>query len=131
METITEKKAMLAIHALATRALEIRQAVAASPGMEIGAAFKKWKTARGESAEMLVTADATPSKKALQELTARLRCRPCTGVGCGGTQVLESICSGCVEGRAGYKTKWTCNTCMHRDLSKEATEEWIIKLSTS
>ena len=122
---------MGALRALAVRSSEIRAAAAAYPEMEVGAAFEKWKTARGESAEMLVTADLATTKKAMLDLTARLKARPCTAPGCVGTQALEGVCSGCVEGRAGYKTKWTCNTCMHRDLSKEAIEEWIIKLSTS
>ena len=115
----------------ARRALEIRQARFASPGMEIGAAYKKWKELRGETAEMLLSATGGPLKKAMQDLTAQLRERPCSKTGCGGTQRLETICSGCVEGRAGYKTKWTCSTCLHRDLSKENIDEWMLKLSSS
>ena len=126
----TENNILKAIHDLATRAREIRQATAASPGMEIGAAYKKWKAARGESAEMLLSADQSSLKKEMQDLTARLRDRPCTRPGCDGTQRLESVCSGCIEGQAGYRTKWTCKTCMHRDLSKETVDEWLIKLSS-
>ena len=120
-----------AIHDHAARELEIHQAVTAFPEMEIGAAYKKWKTARGETAEMLLSADQASRKKEMQDLTARLRERPCTRGGCEGTQRLESVCSGCIEGQAGYKTKWTCRACMHRDLSKETVDEWLIKLSSS
>lgn len=113
------------------RNMEIRQATAASPGMEIGAAYKKWKDAQGAPAEMLLSYDIARSKVALQNLTNRLRERPCTRPGCDGLQFLEAVCSGCVEGQAGYKTKWTCKTCMHRDLSKEALDKWLIKLSSA
>ena len=119
------------IHAVATRNMEIRQAAAASPGMEIGAAYNKWKTARGESAEMLLSADAGSQNREMRDLMQRLQERPCTQTGCGGSQRLEPICAGCIEGQAGYKTKWTCRTCLHRDLSKESLDEWILKLSSS
>ena len=120
-----------AVHRRAARELEIRQAVAASPGLEIGAAYKKWKELRGEPAEMLLSADGDPLKKAMQDLTDQLRDRPCTKTGCTGTQRLEAVCAGCIEGQAGYKTKWTCRTCLHRDLSKETIDEWMLKLSSS
>jgi hypothetical protein len=120
-----------ALRNLATREKEIQQARFASPGMEIGAAFKKWKELRGETAEMLLSDTGGPLKKAMQDLAARLRERPCAKEGCDGSQRLEAICSGCIEGQAGYKTKWTCRKCLHRDLSKETMEEWILKLSSS
>ena len=119
------------IRSQATRILEIRAAVAASPGLEIGAAYKKWKAHRGEPVEMLLSDAAEPLRRAVQDLAARLRERPCSKAGCGGSQYLEVICSGCIEGRAGYKTKWTCRKCLHRDLSKESMEEWMLKLSSS
>ena len=114
----------------ATRNLEIRQAAAASPGMEIGAAYKKWKAARGETATMLSSAVTSKTDAAARALIQRLSNRPCSAPGCDGTQHLEYVCSGCIEGQAGYKTKWTCKTCMHRDLSKETIDEWLIKLSS-
>ena len=120
-----------AIHALAARDNEIRLAGAAYPELEMGTAYKKWKEARGETAEMLLSADGGPLKKAMQDLAARLRERPCTAKGCNGSQHLEAICSGCIEGQAGYKTKWTCRKCLHRDLSKETIGEWMLKLSSS
>jgi len=119
------------IRSRAARSLEIRRAAAASPGMEIGAAYKKWKAARGETPEMLLSAEEAPLKKEMQDLATRLRERPCAKAGCDGSQRLESICSGCIEGQAGYKTKWTCRKCLHRDLSKETMDEWLIKLSSS
>ena len=115
----------------AARNLEIRLAAAASPGMEIGAAYKKWKAHRGEPVEMLLSDAAEPLRQAVQDLAARLRERPCSKAGCGGSQRLESVCNGCIEGQAGYRTKWTCKKCMHRDLSKESIEEWLINLSSS
>ena len=118
------------IRSRAARSLEIRRAAAASPGMEIGAAYKKWKAALGETPEMLLSAEEAPLKKEMQDLATRLRERPCSRAGCDGQQRLEAICSGCVEGKAGYKTKWTCRNCLHRDLSKETMDEWLIKLSS-
>ncbi|TSA45881.1 hypothetical protein D4R52_01640 [bacterium] len=124
------EKHLLAVAARAAREIEIEQARAASPGMELGAAFKKWKDARAEPAEMLLSSELTPDKKAIKALTDRLLNRPCSRDCCAGTQRLEAVCSGCIEGRAGYKSKWTCSTCMHRDLAKESINEWLIKLSS-
>jgi len=118
------------INNTATRALEIRQATTAFPGMEIGAAYKKWKEGRGESAVMLNSAKQETLKKETQALYEQLHERPCTREGCDGTQHLEGVCGGCIEGQAGYKTKWTCKTCLHRDLSKEGLQEWMLKLSS-
>ena len=128
--TESENETVKIVHSLAIREAEIREAVLTSPGMEIGAAYKKLKELRGETAEMLLSADGGPLKKAMQDLTNQLRERPCTKTGCTGTQRLEAVCTGCIEGQAGYKTKWTCSTCMHRDLSKETINEWILKLSS-
>lgn len=113
------------------REVEIRQAAAENPAMEIGAAYKKWKKLRGESAERLVTAEQGSLKKEIRDLITRLQERPCTREGCAGVQVLEAICTGCIEGQAGYKTKWTCRTCLHRDLSKKEYLEWLKELSSS
>ena len=129
-DAMSEKKLIAELRERAARSLEIRQAVAASPGMEIGAAYKKWKAAQGTTAKMLISAEQNLLKKELTELQTRFRDRPCTREGCDGTQRLESVCNGCIEGQAGYKTKWTCRKCMHRDLSKESIEEWLIKLSS-
>ena len=124
--TILEIVKMLAI-----REAEIRQAVSENPGMEMGAAYKKWKTARGESPVMLSTAVVAGFKKDLMTATAKLKQRPCSVAGCPGIQRLEGVCSGCIEGQAGYKSKWTCPVCLHRDLSKEDLNAWIIKLSSA
>jgi hypothetical protein len=112
------------------RQLEIREAMKAHPGMEIGAAYKKWKAARGETPSMLSTGQDRNKEKAIASATRFIKERPCTRPGCTGIQTLEGVCRGCIEGQAGYKTKWTCTTCMHRDLSKETLEEWLIKLSS-
>lgn len=122
---------LMLIKARAARNAEVRLAAAASPGMEIGAAYKKWKAARGEPVEMLLSAEINALRAEAKDALDKLQQRPCTAAGCDGTQRLESVCTGCVEGAAGYKTKWTCSKCMHRDLSKEDITAWLIKLSSS
>ncbi len=118
------------IQAKAKREIEIQTARAAFPKMEIGTAFKKWKEDRGEKADLLFSGQGKQIDKEARALMARLSERPCTRPGCTGSQHLEGICSGCIEGQAGYKTKWTCRLCLHRDLSKEDLNQWIIKLSS-
>ena len=130
MATIDKDNILKQISDASRRTLEIRQAAAASPGMEIGAAYKKWKKALGESAEMLNTSQDQAKTKETLATIYKLRTRPCTREGCDGTQHLESVCGGCIEGKAGYKTKWTCDTCMTRELSKEDINTWIIRLSS-
>ena len=107
----------------AGRALEIRHARNKYPEMEIGAAYKKWKNGRGETASILLSADRDSLKKEIQAVTTALSNRPCTTKDCNGVQQLEGVCSGCIEGQAGYRSKWTCKKCLHRDLSKETIEE--------
>ncbi len=119
------------MHARASRQQEIRAATKAYPGVEIGEAYRRWKEARGETATLLSSRDQAGPQKELDELRAQLFNRPCTRPGCAGTQALEPVCGGCIEGQAGYKTKWTCKLCMHRDLSKEGVEEWLVLLSGS
>lgn len=114
---------------LAIRRAEVRAAAAAYPGVELGAAYAQWKAARGESVTPMSTKTTTHSR-ALSAAIEKLSHRPCTRPDCPGTQKLESVCSGCVEGKAGYKTKWTCSTCMHRDLSKEDINECMTRLSS-
>jgi len=118
------------INTSAIRRHEIHQAIQENPGMEIGAAYRKWKEARGEVATILLSTDIINQNNKIANMTDQLRMRPCTRDSCAGTQLLETICSGCVEGQAGYKTKWTCQLCMHRDLSREDMNEWIIRLSS-
>ena len=116
---------------LRSRDTEIREAVRESPGMEIGAAYEKWLASRGRSPDRMLSGEFNALKKEVEEQTRELRERPCTKEGCDGIQYLEGICSGCIEGQAGYKTKWTCRKCLHRDLSKEDLNEWIQRLSSS
>ena len=125
-----EEKVTTAAFTLLHRAQEIFQARTAYPGMEIGAAYQKWKEARGEKVEFLMTIGKKVISKQLIEKAKLRRERPCTRDNCSGTQVLEGVCSGCVEGQAGYKTKWTCRLCLHRDLSKEGLNEWMKSLSS-
>ena len=127
----TDNDTIKIIHSLAAREIEIVAARVASPDLEIGAAYKKWKEARGETADMLLSSKTDVLKNEIYDLANRLQERPCTREGCAGTQRLEAICTGCIEGQAGYKTKWTCKTCMHRDLSKESLNEWMLILSSS
>lgn len=109
------------------RAQEIREATKTYPGVEIGEAFQRWKETRGEVAVMLQTSDESieHARKGLVEAAKK----PCTQEGCVGTMILESVCGGCVEGKKGYKSKWTCDECLHRELSKKEYMEWLKELS--
>lgn len=130
MEARKEDTLLKKLNDFATRNTEIIQAGRAYPGMEIGAAYKKWKEARGGVSDRLLSGDVDSLKKEIRSVASRLIVRQCSVPGCGGAQKLESICPGCVEGQAGYKSKWTCGACMHRDLSREDINEWLIKLSS-
>ena len=130
METSSEADLLEKIHAAAVRSLEIRQAAAAYPGWGIGAAYKKWKEGKGETAALLHTTQNQAKQKEILAAINKLCSRPCSRPGCAGVQNLTSICGSCTEGKAGYKTKWTCNTCMTRDLSKEDMAAWLQKLSS-
>lgn len=110
---------------------EVRLAVATFPGMEIGEAYRKWKEARGEKPELVFKARLAGDPGVTGDMLRKIKERPCTREGCTGVQILEGVCTGCVEGRAGYRTKWTCNICMHRELSKEDFMTWIKRLSSS
>ncbi len=109
------------------RADEVRQAGRENPGMEIGEAYTRWKAARGEVAVMLQSSDPTieNARKGILE-TAK---KPCTQAECLGIMELEVVCSSCVEGKKGYKSKWTCQECMHRELSKKDVMEWLKELN--
>ncbi len=107
--------------------MEIREAQEMFPSMEMGEAYRRWKELRGEEPTFLTTGDPT-----LEATKAELRIsstKPCSQEGCGGKMILESICSSCVEGRAGYKSKWTCSVCLHRELSKQDYMECLKELS--
>jgi len=130
MVTLENNEVLGNIHAAAKRSLEIRQAAATYPGLELGLAYKKWKEAKGETAVMLRTSQNMTKQNEITAARNKLRSRPCTRQGCNGFQFLESVCRGCIEGKAGYKSKWTCDTCMTRDLSREDINEWILKLSS-
>ena len=111
------------------REQEIQEAVKANPGLEMGEAYRQWKKVRGENAIMLVTGDKSveTAKKVLKEAAKKA----CTQDGCDGEMTLESVCGGCVEGKAGYKSKWTCRNCLYRELSKRDFLEWLKELSGS
>jgi len=117
----------MTVNEYASREVEVQEAIRTNPGMEMGEAYRRWKEARGETATMLTTAMDLPSK---EDLNHHLDL-PCTKEGCGGIMVLEGVCGGCVEGRAGYKSKWTCPKCLHRELSKKGLYEWARELSGS
>lgn len=106
---------------------EIMQAQREYPTMEIGAAYTKWKSERGEQAAMISFNEDIPSKREIY----RILSKPCSQNGCKGNQILETICGTCVEGRKGYKTKWTCEECLHRELSRKEYSEWLTELSHS
>ena len=104
------------------REKEIQEAHSIFPELEIGEAYRQYKEAKGETATMLSTDD--PDLEAIKAVILKTFERPCTQLGCDGTQLLEGVCEGCVEGKAGFKSKWTCKTCMHRELSKKLYMEW-------
>jgi len=105
---------------------EIQQAVKEYPGLEIGEAYRKWKEARGEKPTFLSTGDKTVEevKKAIKDAAWK----PCEK--CGGRAILEAVCGGCVEGRKGYRSKFTCEDCLHRELSTKGYMEWLKELSS-
>ena len=110
------------------REQEIQQATREYPGVEMGEAYRRWKEVRGEQpAPMLSTGDASVevAKQFLREGAKK----PCTQEGCDGTMELEAICTGCVEGRLGYRSKYTCDKCLHRELMKEDYLEILKRLS--
>ena len=92
-------------------------------------AYHKWREARGEKATKLQTSDKSiATVKAVLKESAK---KPCTQLGCSGTMELESICGGCVEGKKGFKSKWTCSECLHRELSTKEYMTWLTELSSS
>ena len=108
---------------------EIIEATTEYPNMEIGEAYAKWKETRGEKTTFLRTDDPTleAAKTAVRESAKK----PCTQPDCGGTMILEAVCGSCVEGRKGYQSKWVCEECLHRELSKKGYLEWLQDLSSS
>lgn len=108
------------------REKEIREAVSIFPELEIGEAYRQYKAAKGEEAVVLSTDD--PSIEAAKEVVLKTYLRPCNQPGCDGEQVLEGVCEGCVEGKAGFKSKWTCKKCMFRELSKKLYMDWFEEL---
>ncbi len=109
------------------REQEIQKAVKIHPGIEMGEAYRLWKESKGEKATILQTGDkqVEAAKKGLREVAKK----SCTNPGCDGEMVLESICAGCVEGLAGYKSKFTCNKCLYRELLEKDYFEVLKELS--
>lgn len=110
------------------REREIQEAVKAYPEeRNMSIAYRKWKKARGENAIQLNTGDK--SIEAAKQVLKEAAKKPCTQTGCDGEMTLESVCNGCVEGKAGYLSKWTCSTCLCRELSKKGFLEWLRELN--
>jgi len=109
------------------REREVREAHAIYPDLEIGEAYRRYKEDKGETATMLRTDDPTLARA--KKVVLRVFRRPCTQPECTGEQVLEGVCEGCVEGKAGYKTKWTCEVCLFRELSKKQYSDWYKELT--
>jgi hypothetical protein len=109
------------------REQEIRQAEKEYPGVEVGEAYRRWKESRGEKPTFLSTGDQTvkDARRTLKEIAHKICDK------CGGKAILEGVCGGCVEGRKGYKTKFTCEDCLHRELSTKEYMEWLKELSSS
>jgi len=116
----------MTVEELIRREEEIQKATAEYPGLEIGEAYRRWKEKRGEKPIFLSTSDKT-----VQESYARVKeiaWKPCEK--CGGKAILEAVCGGCVEGRKGYRSKFTCEDCLHRELSTKGYMEWLKELSS-
>jgi len=110
------------------REQEIQEAIKAYPEeRNISVAYRMWKKVRGEEVIQLNTGDKSieTARQVLKESAKK----PCTQPGCDGEMILESICSGCVEGKAGYLSKWTCSKCLYRELSKKGFLEWLRELN--
>jgi len=108
------------------REQEVQEAVSIFPELEMGEAYRKYKDAKGEVATMLSSDDG--SLELAKQVILKTFVRPCTQPECDGEQLLEGVCEGCVEGKAGFKSKWTCKKCMHRELSKKKYLEWFNEL---
>lgn len=107
---------------------EIQKAVKAYPEeRNMSVAYRRWKEGRGEKAIQLNTGDKTieVARQVLKESAKK----PCTQAECDGEMTLESVCGGCVEGKAGYLSKWTCSKCLYRELSKKDYLSWLRELS--
>jgi len=109
------------------REQEIVEAQKAYPGREMGNAYRLWKELRGEKANILVTGDK--NIEAVKHTLKEAAKKPCTQPGCDGEMTLESVCGGCVEGKAGFLSKWTCSKCLFRELSKKDFLTWLRELS--
>ena len=110
------------------RSQEIQEAIKAYPEeRNMSIAYRLWKEARGEKATMLSTGDK--SVEAARQVLKESAKKPCTQAGCDGEMILESVCNGCVEGKAGFKSKWTCSKCLFRELSKKDYLECLRELS--
>jgi hypothetical protein len=108
------------------REKEIQEAISIFPDLEMGEAYQKYKEAKGETAEMINL--TSEDYKAVKTVILKTFLRPCNQPGCDGEQLLEGVCEGCVEGKAGFKSKWTCQKCMFRELSKKQYMDWYEEL---
>lgn len=110
------------------REQEIQEAIKAYPEeRNLSIAYRMWKKVRGEEAIQLNTGDKSveSARQVLKESAKKLCIQP----GCDGEMILESVCNGCVEGKAGFLSKWTCNKCLYRELSKKDFLSWLKELS--
>lgn len=110
------------------REYNVQKAAEKYPGMEMGAAFEKYMTEQGKKITYISTDDKT-IQNSMREAVEKLK-RPCRQEGCPGVEHLEGICNSCIEGRKGYRSKWICDECLHRELSKKEVLEWLVELSS-
>ena len=108
------------------REKEIREATSNFPDLEIGEAYRRYKEAKGEAASRLQSDD--PEIERAKKVILKTFKRPCDQPRCTGMQILEGVCEGCVEGKAGFKSKWTCEVCMKRELSTKIYLDWYDEL---
>lgn len=106
---------------LLNHAKDIRESQAQFPGMDITEAYIRYKKSKGEKPRLLSSLDQAD----IQARLALYTTSACTQYGCKGTMHLEPVCPSCVEGKAGFQSKWTCDTCFFRELSKKDFSEWF------
>ena len=100
---------------------DVNQAAAQFPGLDITEAYERFKKQKGETPTYLNSSEQSTRETQISRYTLR----PCSHKPCSGKMHLEQICPSCVEGRAGYQSKWTCDTCFHRKLSKKDYSDWF------
>ena len=110
------------------RERDVREAVEAFPGMEMGEAYKKFMVEIRKQKPLPRLSTGDRELDAIKSHIKALLRRKCTQVGCEGEQVLQGVCEGCAAGKKGYKTVWECEECLHREYSTRPYLDWYEEL---